>query len=99
MQCPSLAQMWASGGGISLATLDSRAGQGLRSALGTRILHNLGITKTRSNTLTHLRESLRKCHLSVSGGAELNLARVTEKEQVSAVLAESRDVLRLGLHR
>lgn len=34
----------ASGGGISLAS-DSRAGQGLRSALGTRILHNLGITR------------------------------------------------------
>lgn len=58
----------ASSGGISLATLTRGLG---RDSLGTGILHNLGITKTRSNTLTHLRKSLRKeCHLSASD--ELN---------------------------
>ena len=70
----------ASSGGISLGILTRGLGRG---SLGTGILHNLGITKTRSNTLTHLRESLRRVPFVSIRWAELNVARVTEKKSRS----------------
>lgn len=74
----------ASGGEASLLNLPQGLGKGWGLPLMGLGSHSLGITKTRSNTLTYLRESLGpQCHLSVSQELNSVVRHSWGNEQVS----------------